>query len=105
MLARLRRKLLNFNPSLVRFTRKSQNDKYPTLTQARLASAFEGVNLDKVTSLTLSVASQSNPSLTYQVTFRKNRIGVGATFIAVDWPKGLRRPSVGRAISYLVSFS
>lgn len=105
MLARLRKKLLGVSPVLVKFTKKSQNDRYPTLTQARLSSALGGVNLEKVTSLTLSVASQSNPSETYEVSFRKNRIGTGATFIAVDWPKGLRRPSIGRSISYLVSFS
>jgi hypothetical protein len=83
----------------VKFTKKSTNDKYPTVTFARLAGAFSNVDFSQ--EFTLFIGSK-NSNETFAVNFRQNRFGTGATYVALDWPKGLRKPSVGRSIQYLV---
>ena len=83
----------------VKFTKKSTNDKYPTVTFARLAGAF--CKSDFGHDITLYLGSK-NSNETFAVNFRQNRFGTGATYVALDWPKGLRKPSVGRSIQYLV---
>ena len=87
----------------VKFTKKSTNDKYPTVTLARLAGAFSSSlpSGDFSQEITLYLGSK-NSNQTFAVNFRQNRFGTGATYVALDWPKGLRKPSVGRSIQYLV---
>jgi hypothetical protein len=85
----------------VKFTKKSANDKYPTVTLARLTEKFGKVSV-KNGYVTLFISSKSNINTTYQVKFRQNRTGSGPTLIATEWPQGLRKPSVGRSIEFVV---
>lgn len=87
--------------STVKFTKKSANDRYPTVTLARLSEKFGKVSV-KNGYITLFISSKSDTSTTYQVKFRQNRTGSGPTFIATEWPQGLRKPSVGRSIEFVV---
>jgi hypothetical protein len=88
-----------FSGAPVKFTKKSANDKYPSVTLARLTDTFGSVSTDRHGNLTLLLSSKSDTNSTFKVTFRQNR---SSTFIATEWPKGLRKPSVGRAIEYVV---
>jgi hypothetical protein len=85
----------------VKFTKKSANDKYPTVTLARLESVFSNTSSLNNGEFTLYIGPKSSNE-TFAVNFRQNRFGTGATCVALDWPKGLRKPSVGRAIEYVV---
>lgn len=92
----------NFPGATVKFTKKSAKDNYPTVTFARLNDKFGSFKVSSSGYITLLLASKSDPDTTFKVDFRQNRAGTGATFIATSWPKGMRKPSVGRATEYLV---
>ena len=91
-----------FLGAAVKFTKKSANDNYPTVTFARLNDKFGSLRVNSNGYITLLLASKSDPTTTFEVAFRQNRTGTSATFIATSWPKGIRKPSVGRATEYLV---
>lgn len=92
-----------FKPS-VAFTLASSRDRTPTVTAGRLG--ILATKKDKTIKLTLTSTknlSKGNGN-TYEVHFRLNRYSspANATFVAVAWPKNLRKPKVGEPASFAV---
>lgn len=86
------------------FTLASLRDSQPTVTAARLGLAAGRKSLPKYIVLDLRSASSKSKTVTRSVTFRLNRIrkdGNG-TYIALDWPKKFKLPSVGKPTEALV---
>lgn len=88
----------------VKFTLASTKDKFPTVTAGRL-----GIPARKtLTKIKVTLASKktltSGSGSTYEVELRLNRFvtSSNATFIATNWPKGLRKPKVGQPYEFAV---
>lgn len=82
----------------VKFTLASSKDKFPTVTAGRLGIPARK-NLTKIKVILASKKTlTSGAGSTYVVEFRLNRFvtSSNATFIATNWPKGLRKPKVGQ---------
>jgi len=88
----------------VKFTLASSKDRFPTVTAGRLGIPARK-NLNKIKVILASKKTlASGAGTTYEVEFRLNRFvtSSNATFIATNWPKGLRKPKVGQPYEFAV---
>lgn len=87
----------------VRFTLASARDSEPTVTAERLGlrENFETFSLPpEIVKVTLRSKYSKRDGSKYEVRFRLNRIrkNGNATYIALNWPKQLSKPTVGNPI-------
>lgn len=88
----------------VKFTLASSKDRFPTVTAGRLGIPARK-NLTKIKVILASKKTlTSGAGTTFVVEFRLNRFVTSnnATFIATNWPKGLRKPKVGQPYEFAV---
>lgn len=89
----------------VKFTLASDRDSFPTVTASRIGVNAIKLGLEgKTVFLKLKSKYSASSNQTYTVKLRLNRLrsANNATFIAENWPKQLRKPSVGDPIEFVL---